>query len=403
MSRRQTRSPEPSSPHAAAGRGVPEADVRRAVAMPAVPADPGTALAPSGGAAAASAESGRPDERQPEAAAPVPPATPSPARASGMASLLGRRAGRSESAPAAEGGTRARAADTAETEAMAVTVPTATTAAAGSGRDDDDDGSRGGNPKKPLLAAAGLAGVVLIGMPLLILATDDDEKKDRTVSMGQTAPRPDEGVVEVPQGDYAPQEPSDEPSAEPSAVGKKSAAPDAARKKDDAGVGDAKAPVRASPSAGATTDTRRPSSREVTVLKRETSAPAAKDPSVRTFKLVSSDTGKCLTGSATAAAQLVVRACDGSTAQQWKFANDGTIRTKGMCLDLYDGTKSTEAKVEVWPCNGEAWQQFQLNAAGELVSKYSGHCLDVWHGKSDGTKVTTWLCNGQPNQRWSRA
>ncbi|WP_374227581.1 RICIN domain-containing protein [Streptomyces sp. AC627_RSS907] len=38
-----------------------------------------------------------------------------------------------------------------------------------------------------------------------------------------------------------------------------------------------------------------------------------------------------------------------------------------------------------------------------MVSTYSGHCLDVWHGKSDGTKVTTWLCNGQPNQRWSRA
>ncbi|MEU3698895.1 ricin-type beta-trefoil lectin domain protein [Streptomyces griseoviridis] len=399
MSRRQTRSPDPSSPHAAAGRGVPEADVRRAVAMPAVPADPGAVLAPSGGAAAASAESGRPDERQPETAAPVPPAASSPARAGGMASLLGRRADRSESAPAAEGAARARAADTAETEAMAVTAPAAAaTTAAGSGRE-DDDGSRGGNPRKPLLAAAGLAGVVLIGMPLLILATDDDEKKDRTVSVGQTAPRPGEGVVEVPQGDYAPEEPSDEPSAE----AKESAAPEAPRKKDDSRARDAEATVTASPSAEPTTATRSPSSKKVTVLKRETSAPASKAPSVRTFKLVSSDTGKCLTGSATAATQLVVRACDGSAVQQWKFANDGTIRTKGMCLDLYDGTRSTEAKVEVWPCNGEAWQQFRLNAAGELVSQYSGHCLDVWHGKSDGTKVTTWLCNGQPNQRWSRA
>ncbi|WP_217145778.1 ricin-type beta-trefoil lectin domain protein [Streptomyces sp. AC627_RSS907] len=400
MSRRQTRSPDPSSPQVAAGRGVPEADVRRAVAMPAAPADPGAALAPSGGAATAPAESGRPDERQPEAAVPVRPAASSPARAGGVASLLGRRAGRSESAPAAEGGTRARAADTAETEAMPVTASAAAaTTAAGSDREDDGDGFRGGNPKKPLLAAAGLAGVVLIGMPLLILATDDDEKKSSTVSVGQTTPRPDEGVVEVPQGDYAPQEPSEEPSAE----GEESATPEAARKKDQAGAGDAKATAKASPSAEPSPETRKPSSKKVTVLKRETSAPTSKAPSVRTFTLVSSDTGKCLTGSATAATQLVVRACDGSAAQQWKFANDGTIRTKGMCLDLYDGTKSTEAKVEVWPCNGEAWQQFQLNAAGELVSTYSGHCLDVWHGKSDGTKVTTWLCNGQPNQRWSRA
>ncbi|MEU7467511.1 RICIN domain-containing protein [Streptomyces sp. NPDC044984] len=368
--------------------------------MPAVPADPGAALAPAGNAAAAPAESERPGERQPEAAAPDHSATSSSARAGGLASLLGRRADRSASVPAAEESTSSRAADTAETESMAVTAPaTAATATAARGdREEDGDGLRGGNPKKPLLAAAGLAGVVLIGMPLLILATDDDEKKDTTVSVGQTAPRPDD-VAEVPLGDYAAEEPSDEPSAGKS----ESPRTEEKQKKDGDAAKDQEATARVSPSAGAPTATSSPSPKKVTVQKRGTSAPSSEAPSVRTFKLVSSDTGKCLTGSATAATQLVVRACDGSATQQWKFANDGTIRTKGMCLDLFDGTKSTEAKVEVWPCNGEAWQQFQLSAAGELVSQHSGHCLDVWHGKSDGTKVTTWICNGQPNQRWSRA
>ncbi|MBT2413271.1 ricin-type beta-trefoil lectin domain protein [Streptomyces sp. ISL-12] len=401
MSRDQTRSPDASS--SAAGGGTPGTDVRRAVAMSAVPADPGAALAPAAGnAAAVSAETERrPDERQPEAAAPVGSATSSSARAGGLAALLSRRADRSDSVPAAEESTRGRAADTAETASMAAVAPTAATAARGD-REEDGDGVRGGNPKKPLLAAAGLAGVVLIGMPLLILATDDDDKQDRTVSVGQTAPRPEEDVADVPLGDYAAQEPSDEPSA-PSAEATKSPAPEEKQKKSGGGDKDQEATAQASPSPGTSTQPRSASRRSVTVLKQETSAPSSAAPSVRTFKLVSSDTGKCLTGSATAGTQLVIRACDGSAAQQWKFANDGTIRTKGMCLDLFDGTKSTEAKVEVWPCNGEAWQQFRLDAAGELVSQHSGHCLDVWHGKSDGTKVTTWLCNGQPNQRWSRA
>ncbi|WP_421107662.1 RICIN domain-containing protein [Streptomyces sp. NEAU-S77] len=80
----------------------------------------------------------------------------------------------------------------------------------------------------------------------------------------------------------------------------------------------------------------------------------------------------------------------------------GTVRNNGVCLDIAHGSTSTEAELQLWHCDGALGQQFRLNANDELVARNSGHCLDVWHGRSNGTKVTTWICNGQPNQSWSR-
>lgn len=124
---------------------------------------------------------------------------------------------------------------------------------------------------------------------------------------------------------------------------------------------------------------------------------------VRTFLVTSGDTGKCLSaGSGKQGSRLVVWDCDGSQKQRWQFANDATLRINGLCLDLPNATRSTEAKLQLWDCSGGANQKFKLNGNDELVSTYSGHCLDVWHGKANGTYVTTWLCNGQANQVWAR-
>jgi hypothetical protein len=87
---------------------------------------------------------------------------------------------------------------------------TGATAAAAAGA----DGPPSGNPKKPLLAAAGIAGVVLLAVPLLIWATDDSrqQKKENVAVAAGSDTLLEEEPLEVPKGDYAPAEPTPEPS-----------------------------------------------------------------------------------------------------------------------------------------------------------------------------------------------
>ncbi|OSP30884.1 hypothetical protein B7767_38810, partial [Streptomyces sp. 13-12-16] len=65
-----------------------------------------------------------------------------------------------------------------------------------------------------LLAAAGIAGVVLLAVPLLIWATDDSrqEKKDDVAVAAGSDTLLEEEPLEVPKGEYAPAEPTPEPS-----------------------------------------------------------------------------------------------------------------------------------------------------------------------------------------------
>ncbi|MDX3573502.1 hypothetical protein [Streptomyces sp. ID05-47C] len=76
------------------------------------------------------------------------------------------------------------------------------------------DGPPSGNPRKPLLAAAGIAGVVLLAVPLLIWATDDSrqKKKDDVAVAAGSDTLLEEEPLEVPKGDYAPAEPTPQPS-----------------------------------------------------------------------------------------------------------------------------------------------------------------------------------------------
>ncbi|MCX2928371.1 ricin-type beta-trefoil lectin domain protein [Streptomyces sp. NEAU-W12] len=273
-----------------------------------------------------------------------------------------------------------------------------------------------GNPKKPLLAAAGIAGMILIAVPLLFLAVDDDEDKKEHVAVSSNSDTLLEEALEAPPAAYGAAEPTPEPSkgereAEPS-KGEREAEP----AKEKRAAEPAKEKRTAEPAA---VENPQPASRESVVAdKREKAAQVPKTNAaekksasaenktatgVKTFRVVSGDTGKCLSaGSGKAGSQLVVWACDGSQKQRWQFANDGTLRINGLCADILNGTRSTEAKIQLWTCNGALGQKFSLNANDELVTRNAGHCLDVWHGKKDGTRVTTWPCNGQPNQSWAR-
>ncbi|WP_327071288.1 ricin-type beta-trefoil lectin domain protein [Kitasatospora sp. NBC_01250] len=75
--------------------------------------------------------------------------------------------------------------------------------------------------------------------------------------------------------------------------------------------------------------------------------------------LVNPATGKCLSGSAgTDGTPLVLLACDGDANQQWDVAADGTIRTKGLCMDAAWGAATAGTVVQIAVCSGNPAQQF---------------------------------------------
>jgi hypothetical protein len=80
---------------------------------------------------------------------------------------------------------------------------------------------------------------------------------------------------------------------------------------------------------------------------------------------------------------------------------NGTIRLPkmGLCLDDRNDSARNGAIVQVWTCNGEENQQWQVYNDGTI--RHGGLCLDATgHGTTNGTKVQLWACTGAANQQW---
>ena len=115
------------------------------------------------------------------------------------------------------------------------------------------------------------------------------------------------------------------------------------------------------------------------------------------------DTAKCVddnAGSATQGTHVQMWDCNGSAAQNWTIATDGTIRLNGECMDITGASTANGALVQEWACNGGANQQWQA-VNGTLVNPVSGKCLDdPGFTTSNGTQLEIWTCNGGSNQQW---
>ena len=124
--------------------------------------------------------------------------------------------------------------------------------------------------------------------------------------------------------------------------------------------------------------------------------------------------GLCLTASGDGLASgtpAEIRACTGSSAQTWTYAQDNTLRINDQCLTI--PTAAQGSVVELQPCESAASQQWRLAyprglnpAVGShpttLVNSWSGMCLaDPGFSKTDGTQVVLSPCNGHANQSWS--
>ncbi|MFH9427562.1 lectin [Streptomyces sp. NPDC017615] len=116
--------------------------------------------------------------------------------------------------------------------------------------------------------------------------------------------------------------------------------------------------------------------------------------------------GKCLDvagGSSANGTPVQLYDCNGSTAQQWTVAADGSVRALGKCLDVVSASTADGAKVQLYDCNGTAAQRWSYNTAtGDVVNTAADKCLDVTDNSSaNGARAQIWSCTGAANQKWT--
>ncbi|HKN98373.1 MAG TPA: ricin-type beta-trefoil lectin domain protein [Pseudonocardiaceae bacterium] len=115
--------------------------------------------------------------------------------------------------------------------------------------------------------------------------------------------------------------------------------------------------------------------------------------------------GKCVdvAGANTAnGTQVQLFTCNGTGAQAWTVAPDGTLQALGKCMDVTAAGTANGTRVQLFDCNGTGAQQWTHTAANQLVNPESGRCLDATGPSSaDGTPLQIWDCTGGANQVWN--
>jgi hypothetical protein len=114
--------------------------------------------------------------------------------------------------------------------------------------------------------------------------------------------------------------------------------------------------------------------------------------------------GKCVdvAGASSAnGAQVQLYTCNGTGAQAWTVADNGSLQALGKCLDVAAAGTTDGTRVQLYDCNGTGAQQWTASN-GELINPASGKCLDATGPSSaDGTPLQIWTCAGSANQLWN--
>lgn len=116
--------------------------------------------------------------------------------------------------------------------------------------------------------------------------------------------------------------------------------------------------------------------------------------------------GKCLDvagGSPANGTAVQLYDCNGSDAQRWTVAGDGSVQALGKCLDVTSASTADGAKVQLYDCNGTGAQRWSYNAAtGDVVNSAAGKSLDVTGNSAvNGARAQIWSCTGAANQKWA--
>ncbi|MFC7534188.1 ricin-type beta-trefoil lectin domain protein [Actinoplanes sp. GCM10030250] len=130
-------------------------------------------------------------------------------------------------------------------------------------------------------------------------------------------------------------------------------------------------------------------------------------PAGNTGVLRSAASGRCVdvpSANPADGARLQIYDCNGTAAQRWELASDGSVRSLGKCMDAAAAGTANGTAIQLYTCNGSAAQRFTLSAAGDLVNTAANRCVDVAdRGTANGSLLHLWDCTGAANQKWTRA
>ncbi|MFJ3639584.1 lectin [Streptomyces sp. NPDC090108] len=94
--------------------------------------------------------------------------------------------------------------------------------------------------------------------------------------------------------------------------------------------------------------------------------------------------------------------CNGTYAQDWTVASDGTLRTLGKCLDVSNSGTTNGTLVQLYTCNGTGAQKWTAGSGGSLTNTNSGLCLDDPNSSTtEGTQLQIYTCNNTGAQKWT--
>jgi hypothetical protein len=101
-------------------------------------------------------------------------------------------------------------------------------------------------------------------------------------------------------------------------------------------------------------------------------------------------------GAATATNDVQVFNCNGTDAQRWTLAPDGTLQAVGRCAQVTGGDS-----VHIVGCAGGDEAQWRVGEDDSLVNLATNQCLtDPADGSRSGADVTVEACTGTANQEW---
>ncbi|BCJ62022.1 ricin-type beta-trefoil lectin domain protein [Micromonospora endophytica] len=112
-------------------------------------------------------------------------------------------------------------------------------------------------------------------------------------------------------------------------------------------------------------------------------------------------TGQCVSSGNTGdGTRLKLKRCTEDPAQWWQFHKDGTIRARGLCMDIAWAGSEDGTAIQVAVCSGNKAQTWTHNDKGGLISGLNGKSVDVDMNVQGEKPLELWIYVGNAEQTW---
>ncbi|WP_327037727.1 ricin-type beta-trefoil lectin domain protein [Micromonospora maris] len=186
------------------------------------------------------------------------------------------------------------------------------------------------------------------------------------------------------------------PSGDPSTAPPSSQAPDPEPSEPQAS---SSAKPSSAPPTSRNTAPSEPDEAKPTTAAPKTTAPKPQRPS-GAKQIFHPRTGLCVSSGTTGdGTRLVLRSCQEDPSQWWVVRDDGTIRSRGLCMDIAWGDSIDGTAIQVAICSGNPAQSWRINDKGGIISTLNGKSVDVEMGAKD-KPLELWIYVGNAEQTW---